>query len=72
MGRKRMHGNKQVSNRIYISVVIGSLVITLLVAGIFYRHNKSLEKNGKNHCPGPNSHYRPDTGTRTTHGHRLQ
>ena len=48
MGSKRMHGKKkQVSNRVYVAVVIGSLVITLLVAGIFYRHNKSLEKKVK-------------------------
>ncbi len=40
-----MHSEKkQVSNRVYISIIIGSLIITILVAGIFYRHNKSPEK----------------------------
>jgi hypothetical protein len=40
-----MHGKKkQVSNRVYISVVIGSLAMTLIIAGIFYRHGKNPEK----------------------------
>ncbi len=38
---------KQVSNRVYIFVVIGSIVMTALIAGIFYLHGKSPEKTAE-------------------------
>ncbi len=51
-----MHSKKkQVSNRVYLAVVIGSLVMTLLIAGIFYRRNLDTGTAAEAGAPMPTS-----------------
>ncbi|RLC33482.1 MAG: hypothetical protein DRH32_01000 [Deltaproteobacteria bacterium] len=43
-----MHSDqKQASNRVYIYVIIGSLIVTIIIAGIFYRQKMSPGKTAK-------------------------